>query len=402
MERFDGSFTQQVPISEEGQAAALEVLRHGRLHRYNTGPGEVSEVAALEAEFARWLGARYALAMTSGGAAMGAALRALEIRPGEPVLTNAFTLAPVPGAIHAAGGRPVFVGTTEALTIDLDDLAAKIAATGARILMLSHMRGHMCDMEHMMALCDAHEVRVIEDCAHTMGARWRGVLSGRHGTIACFSTQTYKHMNSGEGGFLTTDDPDLAARAILLSGSYMLYERHGAAPEAEVFERVRLDVPNVSSRMDNLRAAILRPQLKRLDANCAAWTKRYRVVEAGLRDVPGLSVVERPDEEAFVGSSFQFLLMDWSDDDIRTVVARCLERGVELKWFGAPEPAGFTSVYGHWRYASPEPMPATDRILRAIVDMRLPLTFSLEDCALIARIIAAEVRAISATRSAAE
>ncbi len=402
MERFNGSFTQQVPISEEGQAAALDVLRTGRLHRYNTGAGEVSGVAALEEEYAAWQGARYCLALTSGGAAMGTALRALELKPGEPVLTNAFTLAPVPGAIQAAGGKPVFVGTTEALTIDLDDLAVKIAATGARLLMLSHMRGHLCDMDRLMALCDARGVTVIEDCAHTMGARWRGVRSGQHGTIACFSTQTYKHMNSGEGGFLTTDDPELAARAVLLSGSYMLYERHGAAPGSEVFERVRLDVPNVSSRMDNLRAAILRPQIKGLDADCAAWTERYRVVEAGLRDVPGLSIVERSAEEEFVGSSFQCLLLDWPDEAIRDVVARCLDRGVELKWFGAPEPAGFTSVYGHWRYADPQPMPATDRILRAIVDMRLPLTFSLEDCALIARIIAEEVRAEAVAKPAAE
>ena len=402
MERFDGSFTQQVPISEEAQAAALAVLQSGRLHRYNTEPGEISEAAALEVEYAEWLGSRYCLALASGGAAMGAALRALQVRPGEPVLTNAFTLAPVPGAIQAVGARPVFVGTTEALTIDLDDLAAKITATGARILMLSHMRGHLCDMDALMALCDDRGVSVIEDCAHTMGARWRGVRSGRHGAMACYSTQTYKHMNSGEGGFLTTDDEDLAARAVLLSGSYMLYGRHAAAPSAEVFERVRLDVPNVSSRMDNLRAAILRPQLTGLDADCAAWTKRYQTVEAGLRGVPGLTIVERPQDEAYVGSSIQFLLLDWPDDSIREVVTRCAGRGVELKWFGAPEPVGFTSVYGHWRYADPDPMPATDRILRAIMDMRLPLTFSLEDCALIARIIADEVRAVSQTRSAAE
>ena len=170
-------------------------------------------------------------------------------------------------------------------------------------------------------------------------------------------------MNSGEGGFLTTDDADLAARAILLSGSYMLYERHGAAPPAEAFETVRFEMPNISSRMDNLRAAILRPQLRGLDAACAAWTERYRVVEAGLRGAPGVTVIERPQHEAFVGSSIQFLLLDWSDDAIRAVVAGCAARGVELKWFGAPEPQGFTSVYRHWHYAGPGPMPASDRIL---------------------------------------
>jgi dTDP-4-amino-4,6-dideoxygalactose transaminase len=89
--------------------------------------------------------------------------------------------------------------------------------------MLSHMRGHLCDMTALMALCDALGVTVIEDCAHTMGASWGGVASGRHGAIACYSMQTYKHINAGEGGFLISDDPALMARAVLLSGSYMLH-----------------------------------------------------------------------------------------------------------------------------------------------------------------------------------
>lgn len=391
-ERFAGNFTQQLPLPEASVAAAEAVMRHGRLHRYNTLPGEVDEVAALEEEFAAYLGARYCLAVASGGAAMTLALRAAGVGAGVRVLTNAFTLAPVPGAVAAVGGVPVFVGVTEALVIDLGDLAAKIAATGARHLLLSHMRGHVCDMDALMALCDGAGVMVIEDCAHTMGARWNGVPSGRHGAVACFSTQTYKHINSGEGGLLATDDADLAARAILLSGSYMLYGRHRAAPGPEAFEGLRWEMPNISSRMDNLRAAVLRPQLAALDAACAGWTERYRAVEAGLRGAPGLTVVERPQHEAFVGSSIQFLLLDREDEAIAAVVAGCRARGVELKWFGAAEPEGFTSVYRHWRYAEARPMPASDRVLRAILDMRLPLTFSLGDCALIARIIADEVR----------
>ena len=92
-----------------------------------------------------------------------------------------------------------------------------------------------------------------------------------------------------------------------------------------------------------------------------------------------------------VGSSIQFLLLDWTDMAVAEVLKRCLDRGVELKWFGGAEPSGFTSRYDSWRYAPSTPMPASDRILRGIIDMRLPLTFSLEDCAQIARIIRAEV-----------
>ena len=144
MERFTGSFTQQEPIPDDGNEAALAVLRHGRLLRYNTAPGEVAETALLEEEFAALTGAKYALAVASGGYAMATALRAMGVGHGDPVLSNAFPLAPVPGAIAAVGATPVFVEVTEALTIDLDHLARCIAATGARVLLLSHMRGHVC------------------------------------------------------------------------------------------------------------------------------------------------------------------------------------------------------------------------------------------------------------------
>lgn len=389
---FKGNFTQQEPIPEEGITAAIEVMRSGRLHRYNLGPGEVGEVGLLEQEFAAYVGSRYALAVCSGGYALATALRVLGVVPGQKILTNAFTLAPVPGSIASVGAVPVFVGVTEDLVIDLEDLEAK--ADQADILMLSHMRGHICDMDRLMRICDAAGVTVVEDCAHTMGAAWRGTLSGRHGAIGCYSTQTYKHINSGEGGFLVTDDDTLMARATMLSGSYMLYGRHGTVPRAEVFEDVKYTTPNISGRMDHLRAAILRPQLAKLDAQCAAWNDRYRVVEVGLQDTPGLTLVARPEEEQFVASSFQFLLLDWPDAAIDDVISRCLARGVELKWFGGAEPAGFTSRYDSWRYAPSEAMPKSDRILRGILDMRLPLTFSLEDCTLIARIIRSEVSAV--------
>ena len=393
-ERFTGLFTQQEPISEAGIEAALAVLRHGRLHRYNEAAGEVAETALLEEEFAALTGAKYCLAVASGGYALGCALRAVGIKPGDPVLTNAFTLAPVPGAIAAAGGRPVFVEVTENLTLDFADLAVKAHRSGARLLMLSHMRGHLCDMEALVALCADLGVTIIEDCAHTMGAAWKGVASGRQGLVGCYSMQTYKHMNAGEGGFLISDDAEVMARAILLSGSYMLYAKHRAAPAPEVFERVRMDTPNVSGRMDNLRAAILRPQLPTLADRVARWGALYQTLEAGLAATPGLALVPRPVEESFVGSSFQFLLPGWSEARIGTFLTRCLARGVELKWFGAKEPVAFTSRYDHWRYVEPQSLPQTDRILQGLIDMRLPLTFSPQDVALIGRIIRAEALAV--------
>ena len=390
-EHFTGSFTQQEPIPEAGIEAAMAVLRHGRLHRYNTNPNELSETALLEQEFAAAVDAPYCLAVASGGYAMATALRAVGVQAGDTVLSNAFTLAPVPGAIASVGAVPVFVGVTESLTIDLDDLAVKLDQ--ARVLLLSHMRGHLCDMDRLMEMCTAAGVIVIEDCAHTMGAAWNGVPSGRHGAVGCYSCQTYKHVNSGEGGFLVTSDPQIAAKAVMLSGSYMLFERHLAAPPKEAFDEIKYTTPNISGRMDNLRAAILRPQVADLGVQCARWNERYFTLETGLRGTPGLTVIERPAQETIVGSSIQFLLLDWAASAVRDVVARCAARGVELKWFGAPEPVAFTSKYDSWQYAPSDPMAATDRVLAGVVDMRVPLTFSLEDCAMIARIIRGEVSA---------
>lgn len=392
-EVFGGSFTQQEPIPEAGIAAAVAVMRHGRLHRYNTVGDEIAETVLLEQEFAAYVGAKYCLAVASGGYAMATALRAVGVKPSDRVLTNAFTLAPVPGAIAAVGAVPVFVGVTRSLVLDLEDLAAK--ADQGSVLLLSHMRGHLCDMERLMEICDAAGITVIEDCAHTMGAAWKGKPSGTWGKVGCYSCQTYKHMNSGEGGLFVTDDAEVAARAIMYSGSYMLYERHLAGPPKETFETIRFETPNISGRMDNLRAAILRPQLEDLATQCARWNERYLTLETGLRGAAGLTVIERQEQETFVGSSIQFLLEDWQAADVQMLVGRCAARGVELKWFGNAEPVGFTSRYDSWRYVDAPAMPQSDRVLAGIIDMRVPLTFSLDDCAMIARIICEEAERIS-------
>ncbi len=385
--KFTGSFTQQEPISEAAIEAAVAVMRTGRLHRYNTRGDEISETAQLEREFAAYQGARYCLACASGGYALQTALRAFGIRPGEPVLTNAFTLSPVPGAIHVSGGRPVLVEVTRDLVIDLEDLERKIESSGSRVLLISHMRGHLADMDALVALLDRRGVALIEDCAHTMGAAWRGRKSGSYGIAACFSAQTYKHINAGEGGFVTTDDPELMARAVVLSGSYMFYERHLAGPPPEIYEEIRLDTPNCSGRMDNLRAAILRPQLAVLDRNVARWRERYLAVERELALADGLRTPHRPAHEKFVGSSIQFLASGISAAAARGFVAGCRARGVELKWFGAAEPVGYTSRHRSWRYLERQHVPSTDAILDELFDMRIPLTFSLDDCRLIGKII---------------
>ena len=390
---FTKPFTQQEPIPEAGIERAVEVMRGGRLHRYNTLDGETAEAALLEQEYAAYMGQRYCLACTSGGYALHIALKAAGIEPGEPVLSNAFTLAPVPGAIDNAGGKPVLVETNPDYCVDLAHLETMMQQSKARFFVISHMRGHIADMDAVLALCRQYQVTLIEDCAHTMGASWNGKKSGSFGKVACFSTQTYKHLNSGEGGLLTTDDDEIMARAIIYSGSYMLFERNGTLPPADVFDDVKLDTPNYSGRMDNLRASILRAQLPQLDENCARWTKRYRALESRLQQNSEIQLPVRPAAEAFVGSSLQFRVKALSQSQVEAFIAGCAARGVELKWFGGTEPQGFTSRYDSWRYIEDsQHLPQTLDILATTFDLRIPLTFSIEDMETIGSIIDDETR----------
>ena len=394
---FTKPFTQQEPIPQAGIERASEIMQSGRLHRYNLATDEESEASQLEMEYARWQGADYCLACTSGGYAIGLALRVCGVKIGDKVLANAYTLAPVPGAIHSVGAVPVLVDIDEDYHIDFDDLDAKAAASGAKYLLLSHMRGHIADMDRVVKICRAHDICLIEDCAHTMGAKWRGIRSGNFGTVATFSTQTYKHMNSGEGGFLTTNDAKIAARAVISSGSYMLYGRHGAIPAEEMFQKVRLTSPNYSGRMDQVRAAMLRAQLPLLEDNLARWNSLYDRLHAQLSAIDIVSIPTRKQEEFYVGSSIQFRTETMAKNRIPDFVARCAARGVELKWFGDDEPKAFTSRYDSWRYIEDLPvLPTTLRVLASTLDMRVPLTFNVDDCDIIANIIAEEVRHFTA------
>jgi dTDP-4-amino-4,6-dideoxygalactose transaminase len=393
MNTFNKPFTLQEAIPEAGIERAVEIMRSGKLHRYNTEPGETAEAAALEREFSDYLGVPYCLACASGGYALHVALKAAGLSAGEKVLTNAFTLAPVPGAIHNAGGVPVLVEIDRNYCVDLAHLETLMQTGEHRFFMISHMRGHLADMDAVSALCEKYRITLIEDCAHTMGASWNGKASGTFGSVACFSTQTYKHMNSGEGGLLTTDNAETMARAIMHSGSYMLFDRHGAAPATATFDDIRLDTPNYSGRMDNLRAAILRAQLPLLDENCRRWNTLYRAAETGLGNINSIELPERPDAECYVGSSIQFRPTSLNTaGEIEDFLNRCMQRGVELKWFGSGDPQGFTSRFDSWRYlGQPPTLPQTMKILTNTLDMRLPLTFNTDDIAVITNIIRSEL-----------
>jgi dTDP-4-amino-4,6-dideoxygalactose transaminase len=391
---FHGDLAEPNPIPQAGIDAAIRLMRDGRLFRYGEDRNSIPEAALLEEEFADFVGRKYCVGVNSGGCALFVALKALGIGIGDKVLVNAFTLAPVPGAIAHAGAEPVLVDIDARFVLDVEDLDRKAAESRAKVLMLSYMRGHIPDMDAVMAVCRRHDLRVIEDCAHTMGAGWDGRLTGTYGDVACFSAQAFKQINSGEGGLLVMDDDDVAARAILRSGSYMLYAQHRARPPLEVFERHRAATPNCSMRMSNLIAAVLRPQLPQVRARNKRWRRIYHRLATQIAVIPHLEVPVRPQEEEFAPTSLQFSIAGIERSRIGRFIEEATTHGVHVKWFGAADPIGFTSRHDHWHYLKDrQSVPSADRLLAGLCDVRLPLSLTPEDCDTIAKVLGEAMQA---------
>jgi dTDP-4-amino-4,6-dideoxygalactose transaminase len=377
------------PISEEAIERAVALMRTGRLHRYGEQGSGYPEPSLLEQEYAAYVGSKYCVAVSSCGAAMFIALKALGVKPGDKVLTSTFTLAPVPGAIAHAAAEAVLVETSADYMTDLNDLEYKAASSGAKVLLLSHMRGHITDLQAVRSICDKRGIAIIEDCAHTMGAKWDGKHTGTWGKVGCYSAQTYKHINSGEGGLLVTDDDDVAAQAILMSGCYMMYQQHILKPSEDVFERWKYVTPNFSMRMSNLAASLLRPQISQLADRGQRWNYIYSMLERELSKAEYVAVPKRAAKEEFIASSIQFTL-GLTPPQIERFLKECGVRGLYIKWFGSAAPVAFTSNYEHWHYlSSPPEVPKSMGVLSQLMDLRTPLSLTEDDCILIGKIVAA-------------
>jgi dTDP-4-amino-4,6-dideoxygalactose transaminase len=391
--------TEPEPIPEVGIARAVELMRSGRLFRYGELGADQLDVSLLEQEFAAFVGRKYCVAVNSGGAALFLALKVLGVRPGEPVLVNGFTLAPVPGAILHAAARPVIVEIGRDYVIDPDDLRRKARASSAKVLLLSHMRGHLADMDAVMDVAAECGLQVIEDCAHAMCASWSGRTIGTFGRAAAFSAQTYKHLNAGEGGFLLLDDEAMAAGAILHSGSYMLYAQHLSSPASEVLEAAADRTPNFSMRMTALAAALLRPQLAELPRRVQRWNEIHDRIAAGLARSQHVRVPVRDARQVYSATSVQFSAAGLDRAEIPVFLNLAKQRGLPIKWFGADRQSGFTSAPRHWRYVGAQgPLAATDTVLSTLCDIRTPVTLADDECDLIAEIVRDAIEAVVAAR----
>jgi len=386
---FIAKSTEVPPLPEKSISNALGVLNSGKLFRYGENNADGMYVSQLETMFAEMIGSKFAIALNSGGSAIYIALKSAGVLENETVALNVFTLAPVPGALENAGVQVLLLDVDTNLTLSVDDLEQKLQMGNAKALVLSHMRGHIGRMDEIERICKQLGVILIEDCAHAMGAKYDGRMVGTFGDISCFSFQTYKQVNAGEGGILVTDDPDIAAKAILYSGSYLLYSQHANRPSEAYFSKYRGKIPNYSLRMNELCASVLPPQLLQLEERNNRWRDIYATIDSGLRQIEGITTIEVLSEVLMAPTSIQFHIADVKK--IEQVIAKAFELGLKIKWFGSSHADGFTSNSTHWEYLS-DFSPISPHLI-GLCDIRLPVTLSDGQCQHIIQIVAQSIGA---------
>jgi dTDP-4-amino-4,6-dideoxygalactose transaminase len=258
---------QYAGIREEVRAAVDAVMES---QYFILGP----EVEALEKEVAAYSGCQSGIGVSSGTDALLLALMALDLRPGDEVITTPFTFFATAGCVHRLGAKPVFVDI-EPAGFNLDPAKIEAAITPrTRAIIPVHLFGQCAEMDPLMEIARRRKLPVIEDAAQAIGAEYRGRRAGSLGTVGCFSFFPSKNLGGfGDGGMITTSDPALAERMRML-------RNHGAQP------KYYHKLVGGNFRLDAIQAAVLRVKLKRLDQWSAARQQnaaRYRRLFAELK-----------------------------------------------------------------------------------------------------------------------
>ena len=255
------------------EEALLRVLHSGRWGRSDRG-----EVEQFEAEFAAFVGARHAIAVTSGTTALRIALLASGIREGDEVVVPPYTFQATATSVLEANATPVFADI-QPDTYNLDPAAFEAAVTPrTRAVIPVHLAGLAADMDEIIAIAERHGILVIEDAAHAHGGTYRGRGLGSIGHMACFSFQSSKNMSAGEGGIITTSDPDLAETCSSIHNCGRI--RGGAWYEHAIL--------GGNFRMTEFQAALLRAQLARLPEQLEVRERNARRLIPRLEAVPGI------------------------------------------------------------------------------------------------------------------
>jgi dTDP-4-amino-4,6-dideoxygalactose transaminase len=354
-------------IPDTARAEIEQLLQSGDLFRYTAAAD--APVSLLEAEFAQMMGSRYALAVSSCSAALFLSLLALDLPQNAKVLIPGFTFAAVPSAVIHAHYTPVLCEVGENYRIDMADFAAKLPGVDAVII--SHMRGHTSDMDAIMQLCDAANVPVIEDAAHSLGTLWHDRKIGTIGKIGCFSFQSYKMVNAGEGGILITDDADLVARAIIMSGAYEHnWKKHPGI--ADACARWQNKLPLYNLRLNNLSAVLVRAQLAELPRRVADGLRNHDYVAAKLNAAPQIDVPAPLAPETRAPDSIQFNMVGLDDAAIRAFAEASAKAGVKVQVFG--QSTDNARAFWNWQFIKDLPdLPRTRAMLMTACDVRLPV-----------------------------
>jgi dTDP-4-amino-4,6-dideoxygalactose transaminase len=372
------------PIPKNARVEIERLLESGDLFRYTAA--ENAPVTLLEQEFAKLLGVKYALAVSSCSAALFLSLKTLGLPRDAQVLIPAFTFAAVPSAVVHADCIPVLVECGDNYRIDMDDFETKLTDQVGAVL-ISHMRGHTSDMDAIMALCQARDVPVIEDAAHSLGTVWDGKNIGTIGKIGCFSFQSYKLLNAGEGGILVTDDEDIIARAVIMSGAYEHnWKKHNATSNAALdaaFDKWQNQLPLYNQRLSNLAAAVVRPQLAEVPRRVRDGRANHDYVAAKLEATPFLTVPHKLEKETRAPDSLQFNLVDFTREEALTFQSAAKARGVSVQVFGLS--TDNARAFWNWQFLGDTPeLPMTREMLSKACDTRLPARLQKADLDFIA------------------
>lgn len=276
---------------------------------YILGPN----VKELETEVAAYLGCRHAIGCASGSDALLLALLALDLKPGDEVVTTPFSFFATAGCIARAGARIVFADIDDSFNLDPERFAAAVTPR-TRAVIPVHLYGRAADMDAIHRIADPNGIAVIEDCAQSIGAAWRGRKLGSLGKAGCISFFPTKNLGGlGDGGMVVTNDDALA-------GTVRLLRVHGAKPK--YYHRL----VGMNSRLDELQAAALRVKLPRLDG----WNARRRQIaaryDAAFAALP-LQVAPAVPAEENIYHQYP-LLTDRRDDLLAHLKARGIEAGV--------------------------------------------------------------------------
>ena len=382
---FDIKFFKPAP--EQGIEAAVEAMRSGLMFRYQHKTPEQSEVSMFEQEFAAHLGCKYAVGVNSCGSAMFIAMNIAGIQPGDKVLSNAFTFTAVPSAIHHIRAEPVLVESNGEWGLDAVDLEAKVVESGAKVLLMSYMRGHVSDIDAVLEVVQRHDLFFIEDCAHAYMTTWDGILLGRFSDIACFSTQSSKGLASGEGGILTTDVEEYAAKAILYSGSYEgLWSRHHGV-DPQLLSSLQNQIPGYSMRMNEVTGAMLRPQIARLEGICEIHKRNYQRLESQIGDHPNIEVPKpHPKVDSF-SDTMQFHLRGLSRQQADRFVEVMGMEGLPIQIFGVQRNARDYREWDYFEGMQDLDMPETVKNIEYACDLSMQPHLTLDNMDTIAAVI---------------